>query len=30
MKYQITQHGWPVGSFTIPAGSIIDLGRPEH
>jgi len=24
MKYQLRDHGWPIGQFTIPVGRIID------
>ena len=32
MRYQISGGGWPIGSWLIPAGTIIDLpeGKAEH
>lgn len=31
MKYQLAQHGWPIGQFLIPVGTIIDLTKdPEQ
>jgi hypothetical protein len=31
MKFQLTQHGWPIGQWLIPAGEIIDLDKsPEQ
>jgi hypothetical protein len=29
MKYQIMGGGWPIGSWLIPAGTIIDTSKPE-
>ena len=25
MKYQLTMHGWPIGQFLIPVGTVIDI-----
>jgi len=32
VRYQVSGGGWPIGSWLIPAGTIIDLpeGRAEH
>jgi hypothetical protein len=32
VRYQISGGGWPIGSWLIPAGTIIDLpeGKAEH
>ena len=27
MKYQLAQHGWPIGQWLIPVGTIIDLNQ---
>jgi hypothetical protein len=28
MRYQLIDHGWPIGGIVIPPGTIIDLGQP--
>jgi hypothetical protein len=31
MKYQLAQHGWPIGQWLIPVGTVIDHGKaPEQ
>jgi hypothetical protein len=29
MKFQLDQTGWPIGQFVVPAGTTLDLGKPE-
>jgi hypothetical protein len=29
MKFQITS-GWPIGSWFVPPGTIIDTDKPDH
>jgi hypothetical protein len=29
MRYQLVDHGWPIGQWLIPAGTIIDLSKPD-
>jgi hypothetical protein len=29
MRFQIT-NGWPIGSWFIPPGTIIDTSKPDH
>ena len=28
MKFQLVGHGWPIGQYLIPAGTIIDTADP--
>jgi len=30
MKYQLRDHGWPIGQFCIPAGTVIDTDASDQ
>jgi hypothetical protein len=29
MKFQLAGHGWPIGAYLIPTGTIIDTNDPD-
>jgi len=28
MRFQLKNHGWPIGDKLVPTGTILDLGNP--